>query len=428
MTKLFKYLKRGALAATMLAGAGTAAQADDTISIMGWAGLFEFQKAGWERIISEFEAQNPGVTVEYIATPFEDTLNQATIAILGNNAPDVIQMMSTWVPQMHEMGALEPINDHLDADTIAQFPEGSRESVTFDGDVLALSWIPGPIIMGHNRDLLERAGLDPDSPPDTWDEFTAAVEAICALEGDDGAEIYGISLRTGRNPNTAHWALPIIWANGGDFIAEDGRVDFTGEGVVKAFEWYRDVVQAGCSPDAFDIQATRNLFAQGRAGFIFEGPWLRGLVNNLSAGDMTVAADGNIWIAPMPANEDGEVKQISNSNMLAMTNQSDNKELAAKFIDFVLGNQETVEYYYETSAQMTTGRLDILSSGAMAEDDYVQALVAALPISQPVPIQNAQWNAVMDALTPALQSVIRGADAETELARAQREIDRLLGQ
>lgn len=428
MTNLTRRLARTALATTMLIGVAGAAQSQETISIMGWAGLFDFQKAGWERIVSEFEAQNPGVTIEYIATPFEDTLNQATIAILGNNAPDVLQIMSTWVPQFHEMGALEPLNEHIDAETIAKFPEGSRESVTFDGDVLALSWIPGPIQMGYNRNLLERAGLDPDDPPATWAEFTEAVEKVCALEGEEGADMYGVALRTSRNSNTAHWALPIIWANGGEFVDEDGRIDFTGDAVVKTFEWYRDVVQSGCSPDAFDIQASRNLFAQGRAGFIFEGPWLRGLVNNLSGGNMTVAADGDVWIAPMPANENGEVRQISNSNMLAMSAQSDNKELAAKFIDFVLGNRETVEYYYETSKQLTTGRLDILSSGAMGADDYVQQIVAALPVSQPVPIQNAQWNAVMDVLAGSLQAVIRGADARDELARAQREIDRMLGQ
>ena len=85
----------------------------EEISLMGWVGLFDFQKPGWEKIVDEFEKSNPGVTIKYIGTPFEDTLNQATIAMLGNNSPDIIQVVSGWVPQLEAAGGLEPINNHL---------------------------------------------------------------------------------------------------------------------------------------------------------------------------------------------------------------------------------------------------------------------------------------------------------------------------
>ena len=413
---------------TSLAALAAQAQEEKRLQVMGWVGLFDFQKAGWERIVEAFEEANPGVTVDYVGTPFEDTLNQATIAILGNNAPDVIQVVSGWVPQLTAMDAIEPLSTHLPAEEIGLFPQSSIEAVSEGEDVMALPWIPGPIVMGYNRDLLERAGLDPDAPPATWDEFTAAVDKICAL-GDDGAgQIYGVSLRSDRNPNSAHWSLPIIWANGGEVIGEDGTVRFDTPEVRKAYEWYADVIGRGCSPESFGVQESRNIFAQGRAGFIFEGPWLRGLIDSLSGGAMTVAADGDVWVAPMPAGPDGEVRQIENSNMLVMTKQAEDKELAARFISFVLGNPEAVEYYYETASQLTTGRLDLLESGAMGADPYVQAFVKVLPVSDPVPIKDPQWNAIMDAVAPALQSIIRGGDAETELAKADREIGRIVGQ
>ncbi|MDW6021622.1 sugar ABC transporter substrate-binding protein [Mesorhizobium sp. BAC0120] len=416
------------LAASALATGVAASAHAESIKMMGWVGLFDFQKAGWERIVSDFEAQNPGVTIEYIGTPFEDTLNQATVAILGNNAPDVIQIASSWVPQLAGMGALEPLSDHLPADEIAQFPKASLDAATIDSKVLALDWLPGPISMGYNRTLMKKAGLDPDSPPKTWDEFTNAVDKICALGGDGDAKIYGVSLRTARNPNSAHWALPIIWANGGSVVDESGKVSFNNDGVRKAFDWYRDVIRRGCSQEAFDIQGSRNVFAQGRAGFIFEGPWLRGLVEKLSGGKLSVAPEGDVWIAPVPAAADGKVKQIENSNMLVMTKQAKNKKLAAKFISFVLGNKDTVEYFYETSQQLTTGRLDILKQGKMGADPYIQAFVDTLPVSDPLPINNPQVNAILDAVTPALQSIIQGGDANDELSNADREIDRTLGQ
>lgn len=414
-------------AAALAVGFAANAQAE-SIKLMGWVGLFDFQKPGWEKIVSEFEAQNPGVKIDYVGTPFEDTLNQATVAILGNNAPDIIQIASGWVPQLVGMNALEALSDHLPADEIAQFPEASLKAATVDSKVMALDWLPGPIAMGYNRTLMQKAGLNPDSPPKTWSEFTEAVDKICALGGEGDAKIYGVSLRTARNPNSAQWALPIIWANGGSVVDDAGKVSFNNEGVKKAFEWYQDVIKRGCSQAAFDIQGSRSVFAQGRAGFIFEGPWLRGLVEKLSNDKLKVAADGDVWIAPMPGTDDGKVRQIENSNMLVLTKQSKNKELAAKFISFVLGNPDTVEYFYETSQQLTTGRLDILKKGKMGEDPYIQAFVDTLPVSDPLPINSPQVNAIFDAVTPALQSVIGGGNAESELANADREINRILGQ
>ena len=393
----------------------------EEISIMGWVGLFDFQKPGWEKMVDEFEKSNPGVTINYIGTPFEDTLNQATVAMLGNNSPDIIQVVSGWVPQLEAAGGLEPINNHIDASTLNKFAEGAINAVSFDGNIMALPWIPGPIVMGYNRNLLEQAGLDPNNPPQTWDEFTEAVNKVCAL-GDD---IYGVSLRSFRHPNSAHWSIPIIWANGGDLFDGDGNVSVNTPEVAKAYEWYRDTIKNGCSPDAFNVQETRALFGQGRAGFIFEGPWLRGLVNKLSEGNLKVGAQEDIWISSMPASSDGRVRQIANSNMLVLSKNSKNKEMAAKFIDFILGNPETVEYYYQTSQQPTTGRLDILQSGNMANDEYLQSFVDVLPFSSAIPIKSPQFNAMMDAVIPALQEIISGGDTSKALKNADRELKRI---
>src|SRR5579875_1637272 len=184
----------------------------ETLRVMGWVGLFDFQKPGWDRIVKDFESQNPDVTIQYIGTPFEDTLNQATVAILGHNAPDVIQISSGWVTQLQGFNALEPLNHYFTPQELAAYPKTDITAVTYDGQTYALPWIPGPIMMGYNRDLLKEAGLNPDQPPKNWAEFTNAVDKICALPDRNGGKVYGVALRTSRGPNSAQWSLPIIWA------------------------------------------------------------------------------------------------------------------------------------------------------------------------------------------------------------------------
>src|SRR5690606_14212020 len=243
---------------------------------------------------------------------------------------------------------------------------------------------------------------------------------------EDGSSVFGVSLRTARHPNSGHWSLPVIWGFGGDLINEAGEVVVDEEPAVNAFEWYKNVVTSGCSPEGFGVQESRNVFMQGRAGFIFEGPWVRGLVNSLTEGEWTVAPDGDVWLAPMPAGPDGSRRMISNSHVLVISEQSPHKELAAEFIQFITTDLEAVNQYYDVSDQLSTAQLDLLTSGAMGEDEYVQIFVDAMANADPVPVQHPQWDAMADVLSLSLQQLFQGADTAETLRNAASEIEQLL--
>ncbi len=68
-------------------------------------------------------------------------------------------------------------------------------------------------------------------------------------------------------------------------VDDEGNVTFNTPEVAAAYEWVKELTDSGCSPSGFSIDETRNTMAAGRAGFIFEGPWGRGLFNNLSGGE-----------------------------------------------------------------------------------------------------------------------------------------------
>ncbi len=292
---------------------------------------------------------------------------------------------------------------------------------------MAMPWVPAPIIMVYNRTLMAEAGLDPDQPPATWEEFVQAVDAICALPArEDGSKVYGVSLRTTRHPNSGHWSIPVIWGFGGDVLDAEGRVVVAEEPAVRAYQWYQDVVGSDCSPNGFGIQESRTVFGQGRAGFMFEGPWAKGLVDSLSEGALTVAPDGDVWVAPMPAGPDGQSRTIANTHMLGISEQSQHKELAAEFIEFITADPEAVNRYFEVSQQMSTAQLDLLTSGDMGADEFTQVFVEALPSANAVPIKHPQWEAMTDSMSLALQKVLQGEDPAQSLADAAKEIEELL--
>ena len=132
------------------------------------------------------------------------------------------------------------------------------ELTSVDGKPYSLPWLPGPIVLTYNRTLMKEVGFDPDKPPKTWPELTAAAKKICALPERYGGKVYGIALRSARHFNSAQWAIPVIWGFGGHVIDADGKVDVDNPGAVAAFEWYRDMIGSGAAPTAstFSRRAT----------------------------------------------------------------------------------------------------------------------------------------------------------------------------
>jgi ABC-type glycerol-3-phosphate transport system substrate-binding protein len=335
--------------------AAMTAQAQDKVelSYSGWINLYPHHAAAVGAIEEGFEKKFPNVDWILNDVPFDQALKQATVASLAGNAPDNIHLIAGWVPALVEIGALEPLNDYFTAEEWSKIPAASLESVTFDGQIMAMPWVPGPIIMFYNRNLMEQAGLDPDKPPQTWPELMEQAKAICALPDVDGAPIYGIALRTARNPNSAQWTIPIIYGFDGDVIDAEGNVQFDTPEIQAAYGWVKELVDSGCSPAGFTIDETRNTMAAQRAGFIFEGPWGRGLFDNLSGGKVTTAADGDIWAAPMPMSPSGKRRTIGNPHEITISSGSEHKDLAAEFIRHVIFDPEITDAYFIASKQLS---------------------------------------------------------------------------
>lgn len=414
----------GAVALTLAEPA--AAQDKVRLGYAGWLNLYGAYVEMVKALEAGFEARHPNVDWVRNDVPFAEALKQATTATLAGTAADNLHLIAGWIPALHEMGGLEPLNDWFTPAEWAQIPKASLDSVTFDGKIMAMPWVPAPIIMFYNRTLMRQAGLDPDRPPQTWAELKAQAEAICKLPAKDGAPVYGVALRTQRSPNSAQWTIPIVYGMGGDVVDANGEPAFDTEATRAAWRWIQDLVRSGCAPAGFSIDETRNTMAAGRAGFAFEGPWGRGLFDNLSGGKLRTAPDGDVWVAPMPADPSGRRRTIGNPHQITIAKGSRQKRLAAEFIRYVIFDPAFTDAYFVASRQLSTSAMPLLTSGKMGADPYTRVFVEALAHTHDNPFKSPKFYAVMDELAPALQAVIQGADIAEQLAAADRKIKRIL--
>jgi maltose-binding protein MalE len=192
--------------------------------------------------------------------------------------------------------------------------------------------------------------------------------------------------------------------------------------VSDALNWIAEIVNSNCSPVGFGFAETRTLFAQERAGFIFEGPWGRGLVKNMSDGKLTVEPKGDVWVAQMPAAPDGTVKTIGNPIVATVSSKSKNPELAVDFLRTVLFDKEITDEFFTSSGLLPSSSMDILGSGLVGADAYAQLFVDALPFTYDTPIKSSKFNMILGELAIGMQEVISGANSNDVLTKVDEKI------
>ena len=156
MSRFARYLLASAIMLT-----GMAAHAAETITYSGWLGTYDKNADLIYQIQRKFK-EKTGADLKIVDTAFDKALNQATVTTMAGNPADAIHLIAGWVPAVQGIGGLEPLNEYFSEEKLETIPKALRDSVSVDGKLYALPWVPGPIHPHYNRNLMKEAGLDPD--------------------------------------------------------------------------------------------------------------------------------------------------------------------------------------------------------------------------------------------------------------------------
>jgi ABC-type glycerol-3-phosphate transport system substrate-binding protein len=104
-------------------------------------------------------------------------ISQFQTAAAAGQPPD-IQFLWNGIYHMESvwLGYLQPLNGLVSDDVI----KASSPTLlsNFGGKTYRLGWYPLPMIWIYNKDLYDKAGLDAEKAPQTWDEFLSANEKL----------------------------------------------------------------------------------------------------------------------------------------------------------------------------------------------------------------------------------------------------------
>jgi len=129
-----------------------------------------------ERMVNEFEADNPDITIELQYVNSDNALQKATVAIQGDKQPDISYQYGTNMPQLAQSPALVDLTDRVnegDYDWADFFP-GEQAVATVDGKVLGVPALVDNLAVVYNKDLFAAAGVPEPTADWTWDDLRAA--------------------------------------------------------------------------------------------------------------------------------------------------------------------------------------------------------------------------------------------------------------
>ncbi|MGB3624775.1 MAG: sugar ABC transporter substrate-binding protein, partial [Henriciella sp.] len=279
-----------ATAMALVTAGGAFAQTTVTIATVNNGDMIRMQA-----LSSEFEAQNPDITLEWV-TLEENVLRQRVTQDVAANGGqfDVMTIGTYEVPIWGAQDWLVSLNDMPEEWDAGDLLPAIRDGLTVDGELYAAPFYGESSMVMYRTDLMEEAGLEmPEAP--TWDFIKEAAAAMT----DKDAEVYGICLR-GKAGWGENMALLSAMANsfGARWFDENWQPEFDGEEWANTVNFYMDLMTnygpPGASTNGFNENLS--LFQQGKCGMWIDATVPASFVTNPD--DSTVADKGGFALAP----------------------------------------------------------------------------------------------------------------------------------
>lgn len=274
-------------------------------------------------IVEAFEAQNPGIKINYVELPDSSndrlkTIN--TVLQAGDASIDVFAGDVTWPPIFASAGWVIPLEEYLEEGELDQYLAGPLSAFQIQGKTYGLPFMADAGALYYRKDLLEKYGKE---VPKTWAEVIAVGKEIADQEG---GEMSGFTSYWKQNESLTSSMLEFYWEKGADVIGEDGRSVLDEGLLAETLAEMKAMIDDGVTSkgiETFDTSAARAVVCAGNA--VFSRDWLSGY-EPYNSEDSQVA--GNMEITSLPS------YGCLGGWGVMVSAYSENKEAAVEFAKF----------------------------------------------------------------------------------------------
>jgi multiple sugar transport system substrate-binding protein len=374
-------------------------------------------------IAADFEKET-GIHVDLQTLSWDDIRPKLITALIAGTAPaDVTEFDWSWTGQFSAADWYLPLNDVIDADTVADI--GVAKIFTVNGKLLGVPYTNDFRVMLVNKKHFTDAGIT--KMPTTLEDLHAAAKQI----KEKGIVEYpiGLPLSPTEGASTS-WYL-LTKAFGGELFDKDFNPLFTTPDSAghKAMAFELQLLQEGlvdpASTGLRDAQINDTMFAKGLTSIMISGePGRLGQMNDPAQSQ--VAGQVEAIVVPTAS---GTTRSYGLPEALAIPRASQNQEAAISFVKWFTSREFQMANYANGVLPTRTSALAALNEEGKLHSG--EALVAQSKVVEPLFAQGTPtwYPQFSTAVNTAINGVAKGqitvdqavkniADA-AEMAKAQ---------
>lgn len=267
---------------------GFAASVAATLTLLSTTSAFAVTQISWwhamtganaevvDKISKDFNAsQSEYQVVPVFKGTYPETLNAGIAAFRAGQAPDIIQVFDVGTGvMMAAEGAIKPVADVLTGAGMAfdksQYLPGIVAYYSKpDGTMLSFPYNSSSPILYYNKDIFQKAGLDVNSPPKTWNEVWEDAKKIkvsgAAACGYTTTWLTWIHLEA-----FAAWNDVSYGTNQNGLAGTDVELKFNAPIFVNHFQAIADLAKDGTFKYGGRTSEAKQVFLAGECGILTE--------------------------------------------------------------------------------------------------------------------------------------------------------------
>lgn len=379
--------------------------------------------------VTEFNQTHPDITVKPVfAGSYTESYSKTIAAIRGGTPPDTAILLSQNLNDLLAQGLVIPLDSFIQQDAatmnMSDFYPAFMLNSTQDGKVWSIPFQRSTPVMYYNKDAFRKAGLDPNKPPQSWDELVADAQKLTVKDAAGHVQQYGVEIPSAGGVDT--WLLEALTIEAGGLLYDANNpcctINLDTQPVKDAIGFLRDLGgKYGVSPSGpVNWGTAPNDFVAGKVAMIYHSTGSLGFIRK--------NANFDFGTAFLPAKARFGVPTGGGNFYLFKATPPDRQQAAWQFIKWMTSPERLAQWSidsgyvaprkssWDTSAmQDYTGKYP----QALTARDQLQYARAELPVRNIIEVKRA----IVDALQTALTSE---RSLDDILGPAQTKIDGIL--
>lgn len=301
----------------------------EATEIVFWHAMGGGQGEALEKLVKQFEEENPNIKVNLQNQGNYGDLNQILVATMQSpqDLPTITQAYPDWMLQFQSADLVADLTDMVKGENgIEDYEDilpGVREEIEEDGKIMGLPFNKSTEVFWYNKTLFDELGLE---VPTTFEELEEVSKKI-----KEEKDIPGVGFDSLPN-----YYATYMHNNG---LEMDQDLDLAGDKSVEAVDYYQKGIKEGYFRIAGTDQYMSGPFANEQVGAYIGS----------NAGEIYVkdGVEGKFEYAAAPYPAESSVQQ--GTNIYMFENASDEQKKAAfEFLKFLVSKESQIQFALDT--------------------------------------------------------------------------------